>query len=156
GFDVDTYAAGVRLNAHIASLGTRPASPGRSTVVVVGAGFTGIEVATEMPEKLRRALANGAGRVILVDPNPVVGATIVDHERPVICDALTSRGAETRLGVKVSAIDANTVTIASGEIIPAQTVVWCGGMLANALTQALPCAGAAMVRAAVDAFMRVA
>lgn len=57
GFDVDTYGAGVRLNAHIASLGARPASQGRSTVVVIGAGFTGIEVATEMPEKLRRVLA---------------------------------------------------------------------------------------------------
>jgi NADH dehydrogenase len=74
-FDVDTYAAAVRLNAHIAALGARPALPGRSTVVVVGAGFTGIEVATEMPVKLSRALANGDQRVILVDPNPLVGGT---------------------------------------------------------------------------------
>src|SRR5262249_60002777 len=34
GFNVDTYAAGVRLNAHISALGATPASPGRSTVVV--------------------------------------------------------------------------------------------------------------------------
>jgi NADH dehydrogenase len=156
GFDVDTYAAGVRLNAHIASLGTRPAAPGRSTVVVVGAGFTGIEVAAEMPAKLRRALSNGAGRVILVDPNPVVGATIGDHARPVICDALTSLGIETRLGAKLSAIDANAVTLASGEIIPAQTVVWCGGMRANPLAAALPGTRDALGRLAVDPFMRVA
>lgn len=156
GFDVDTYAAGVRLNAHIASLGTRPASPGRSTVVVVGAGFTGIEVATEMPEKLRRALSNGAGRVILIDPNPVVGATIGDHARPVICNALTSLGIETRLGAKLIAIDANGVTLACGDIIPAQTVVWCGGMRANPLTAALPGTRDALGRLAVDPFMRVA
>jgi NADH:quinone reductase (non-electrogenic) len=156
GFDVDTYAAGVRLNAHIASLGTRPASQGRSTVVVIGAGFTGIEVATEMPEKLRRVLANGAGRVILVDPNPVVGATIGDHARPVICDALMSLGIETRLGVKVNAIDASAVTFASGEIIPAQTVVWCGGMRANPLMAALPGTRDGLGRLAVDPFMRVA
>src|SRR5215216_778106 len=72
-FDVDTYAAAIRLNAHIATLGTRAASPGRSTVVIVGAGFTGIEVATEMPVKLIRALASGDYRIILVDPHPVVG-----------------------------------------------------------------------------------
>src|SRR5262245_34384637 len=42
-FDVDTYSAATRLNAHIAALRTSPMSPGRSTVVVVGAGFTGIE-----------------------------------------------------------------------------------------------------------------
>jgi NADH:ubiquinone reductase (H+-translocating) len=156
GFDVDTYAAGVRLNAHIASLGARPASQGRSTVVVVGAGFTGIEVATEMPAKLRHALANGAGHVILLDPNPVVGATIGEHARPVICDALASLGIETRLGAKVSAIDANGVTLASGETIPAQTVVWCGGMRANPVAAALPGTHDALGRLAVDAFMRVA
>jgi len=154
-FDVDTYAAGVRLNAHIASLGTRPPSQGRSTIVVVGAGFTGIEVATEMPEKLRHALANGAGRVILLDPNPLVGATIGDHARPVICDALTSLGIETRLGAKVSAIDASAITLASGDIIPTQTVVWCGGMRANPLTTALPGTRDALGRLAVDPFMRV-
>ena len=154
-FDVDTYAAGVRLNAHIASLGARPPSQGRSTIVVVGAGFTGIEVATEMPEKLRHALANGAGRVILLDPNPLVGATIGDHARPVICDALTSLGIETRLGAKVSAIDASAITLASGDIIPTQTVVWCGGMRANPLTTALPGTRDALGRLAVDPFMRV-
>jgi NADH:ubiquinone reductase (H+-translocating) len=156
GFDVDTYAAGVQLNAHIASLGARPASQGRSTVVVVGAGFTGIEVATEMPAKLRHALANGAGHVILLDPNPVVGATIGEHARPVISDALASLGIETRLGAKVSAIDANAVTLASGEIIPAQTVVWCGGMRANPVAAALPGTHDALGRLAVDAFMQVA
>jgi len=34
-FDVDTYSAAVRLNAHIAALSANPTSPGRSTVVVV-------------------------------------------------------------------------------------------------------------------------
>jgi NADH dehydrogenase len=59
-FDVDTYSAAVRLNAHIAALGRRPCAAGRSTVVVVGAGFTGIEVATEMPGKLARAFERRA------------------------------------------------------------------------------------------------
>ena len=56
----------------------------------------------------------------------------------------------------MSAIDANAVTLASGEIIPAQTVVWCGGMRANPLTAALPGTRDALGRLAVDAFMRVA
>jgi NADH:quinone reductase (non-electrogenic) len=154
-FDVDTYAAGVRLNAHIAALGERPTSPGRSTAVVIGAGFTGIEVATEMPEKLRHALGNGAVRVILVDHNPVVGATLGVHPRPAIMDALTSLGIETRLGVKVTAIDENAIALSSGEIIPAQTVVWCGGMRASPLVAALPGTHDALGRLAVDDFMQV-
>jgi NADH dehydrogenase len=56
-FDVDTYGEAVRLNSHLQSLPRRPESPGRLTVVVVGAGLTGIEAAAEMPGKLRAAMA---------------------------------------------------------------------------------------------------
>src|SRR5215469_14599209 len=38
GFDVDTYAAAVRLEAHLATLRAQDDRPGRSTVVVVGGG----------------------------------------------------------------------------------------------------------------------
>ena len=155
-FDVDAYAAAVRLNAHIAALGTRPVSPGRSTVVVVGAGFTGIEVATAMPGKLTRALGADDNRVILVDPNPVVGATIGDQARPVICEALPALGIETRLNAKVAAIDAHGLALASGEVIPAQTIVWCAGMRASRITAMLNGAHDKLGRLAVDQFMRVA
>lgn len=137
-FDVDTYAAAVRLNAHIASLGAMPPSPGRSTVVVVGAGFTGIEVATEMPVKLGHALPNDHYRIILVDPNLAVGATIGDHARPVICEALSALNIETRLGAKIAACDTMGIALESGETIPTQTVVWCAGMRPSPLTETLP------------------
>src|SRR5277367_3039154 len=35
-FDVDTYDAGCRLNAHIAALPSREPTPGRDTVLVIG------------------------------------------------------------------------------------------------------------------------
>jgi NADH dehydrogenase len=155
-FDVDTYSAAVRLNAHIGALATSPTSSGRSTVVVMGAGFTGIEVATEMPSKLSRALPTGKHRVILVDHNPVVGATIGAHARPVICEAITALGIETRLGTKISRVDARGVSLASGEFIPAQTTVWCGGMRASPLAAMLPGARDRLGRVAADGFMRVA
>ena len=47
------------------------------------------------------------------------------------------------------------VTLSSGEIIPAQTVVWCGGMRACPLAAALPGTHDALGRLAVDDFMRV-
>jgi NADH:ubiquinone reductase (H+-translocating) len=153
-FDVDTYAAAVRLNTHIASLGATPPSPGRSTVVVVGAGFTGIEVATEMPVKLRRALPNDDYRIILVDPNPAVGATIGDHARPVICEALSALNIETRLGAKIIAGDSMGIALDSGETIPTQTVVWCAGMRPSPLAETLPGARDRSGRLVVDEFMR--
>jgi NADH:ubiquinone reductase (H+-translocating) len=155
-FDVDTYSSAVRLNAHIAALGTRPTSPGRSTVVVVGAGLTGIEVATEMPSRLRHALPADDHRVILVDHHPGVGVTIGAQARPVICEALAALGIEARLSTKATAIDATGIALASGEIIPTQTVVWCAGMRASPLAAVLPGARDRLGRIAVDPFMRVA
>jgi NADH:ubiquinone reductase (H+-translocating) len=153
-FDVDTYAAAVRLDAHLAALGAQAASEARSTVVVVGAGFTGIEVATEMPSKLDFAGVTGDRRIILVDPNPVVGVTIGDDARPVINEALSALRIETRLGVTVTAIDANAIALSSGEIIPTQTVVWCAGMRASPLAQTLNLDRDRHGRVIVDQFMR--
>jgi NADH:ubiquinone reductase (H+-translocating) len=131
-FDVDTYAAAVRLNEHLAALGKAGPLPGRSTVVVVGAGFTGIEVAAEMPRQLARVdIADP--RVVLVDPSPMLGATMGDDARPVIGEALAKLGVETRLGVRVNALDGAGVTLSSGDIIAARTVVWCAGMAASPL-----------------------
>jgi NADH:ubiquinone reductase (H+-translocating) len=154
GFDVDTYQAAVELDAHLAALGRRSPSGAAATVVVVGAGFTGIEVAAEMPDRLARAGITGGRRVILIDPNPVVGATFGVHGRPVINEALTALGIETRLNVGISAIDAASITLVSGEIIPTGTVVWCAGMRASPLAATLPVARDGLGRLTVDQFMR--
>ncbi|WP_027552732.1 NAD(P)/FAD-dependent oxidoreductase [Bradyrhizobium sp. Cp5.3] len=156
GFDVDTYAAALRLKAHLAVLGRSAPSPGRATVVVVGAGFTGIEVAAEMPARLTRAGITGGRRVILVDPNPVVGATIGEHARPVIETALSSLEVGTRLGVRVESIAAAGIRLSSDEVIATQTVVWCAGMRASPLAASLPGARDRLGRLLVDPFMRVA
>jgi len=153
GFDVDTYAAALKLEAHLAALGRREVQ-GRATVVVVGAGFTGVEVATEMPARLEKVGLRDDARVILVDPNPVVGATFGDHGRPVINEALSSLGVETRLGVGVDRIEADGIKLSSGEFIAAGTVVWCAGMRPSPLAASLPGERDRAGRLVVDAFMR--
>lgn len=155
-FDVDTYAAALRLEDHLTSLGRGAPSPGRSTVVVVGAGFTGIEVAAEMPDRLARAGIAGNRRIILVDPNQAVGATIGDRARPVIETALSSLEVEMRLGVRVASIEAAGVRMSSGEFIPTQTVIWCAGMRASRLAGNFVGARDRLGRLLVDPFMRVA
>ena len=153
GFDVDTYAAAVRLNDHLAALGSLGSSTESSTVVVVGAGFTGIEVASEMPGRLAHAgIANP--RVILIDPNPVIGATMGESGGPVVNKALSALGVETRLGVKVDAVEAAGVALTNGEFIPTRTVVWCAGMKASPLAASLAGERDRYGRLAVDRFMR--
>jgi len=159
-FNVDSYDAGVRLNKHVAALPMAPAGPGQYTVLVLGAGLTGIEAACEMPVKLRDAVAR-AGissahlRTILADHAPHVGSNMGDSARPVIEQALESLGIERRTGVAVKSIDAHGVTLVGGERIEADTVVWTAGMRADLLTEQFAAQRDRFGRLPVDQYLRV-
>ena len=56
GFSVDQLDDAIALDHHLSNLAKRPSSAARDTVVVCGGGFTGIEMATEMPSRLRAIL----------------------------------------------------------------------------------------------------
>lgn len=148
-FDVDTYAAAMVLNEHIAGL-----PKGASTVLVVGGGLTGIEAAAEMPGKLRAA-GIAAPRVILADHAPRIGSDMGAEAVPVIEEALQALGVEQRGGVSVAAIDATGATLQDGERIEAATVVWCAGMRAHPLTAAFPVERDRLGRLPVDPTLKI-
>jgi NADH dehydrogenase len=158
-FDVDTYDGALRLDTHLRDLIHESATQESFTVVIVGAGLTGIEAATEMTEKLAAILTGakvaGTGKVILVDHHPVVGSDMGDGARYAIETALDNLNIETLTGVSIAAVDGYGVTLASGEVIPARTVVWCAGMRANPLTASFPVDRDRFGRIPVDEFMRV-
>jgi NADH dehydrogenase len=159
GFDVDTYDGAARLRQHLLDLPTRSNSSGQYTVLIVGAGLTGIEVATEMPGRLRTIMAeNKTGRsprIILADHQPHLGSDMGDSARPVIEEALASLGVEARAGIEVISMTSTGATLKSGEVIQAETVIWCAGMRANPLTQVFPVERDRMGRIPVDEFLRV-
>jgi len=148
-FDIDTYQAAMRLNAHIAKLPT-----GGSTVLVVGGGLTGIEAAAEMPAKLRAAGIT-APRVILADHAPRIGSDMGDEAVPVIEEALRVLGVEMRGGVSIAAVDARGATLQGGERIETETVVWCAGMRAHPLTSAFPVERDRLGRLPVDSTLKI-
>jgi NADH dehydrogenase len=156
GFDVDTHDGATRLADHLAGLAARPPSTAAATAVVVGAGLTGIEIACELPARLRKILGdNAAPRVVLVDRNAHVGSDMGEHARPVIEAALAGNGVEAITGVGATAVDATGVTLSSGQVLPAATVVWCAGMRANPLTAQIPGTRDRLGRLVVDDYLRV-
>ncbi len=138
-FNVDQVADAAHLEAHVFSLASRPESAARNTVVVAGAGFTGIETAAEMPARLREAFGKDAAvNVIMVERNTDIGPDLGAGPRPVITQALTELGVKWKLGSGVAAVDAKGVTLENGERIEADTVIWTAGARASALTSQIP------------------
>jgi NADH:ubiquinone reductase (H+-translocating) len=154
-FSVDTYPEAIKLNAHLQALGDRPDSPGKYTVLVVGAGLTGIEAAAEIPTKLRSEQFPQPIRVILADHSAVIGSDLGDSARPVILEALAAMQIETRTGVSIVSIDATGATLNTGEVIPAATVIWTAGMRANPLTRLFPVEGNSLPDGKTDCWGRL-
>ncbi|WP_416982604.1 NAD(P)/FAD-dependent oxidoreductase [Streptomyces sp. T028] len=158
-FDIDTLPAAAALDHHLRRLPDRTSSMGRYTAVVVGAGFTGVELATALGERLRAVAARqGAAedvRVVLVDLADVVGPELGPGPRPVIDDAIDELKIERRLGRTVAAVTRQDVTLSDGEVIPAATVVWTAGMAASPLTAQIPGERDRLGRLSVDAHLRV-
>jgi NADH:ubiquinone reductase (H+-translocating) len=109
-FDVDTYESALALDRH---LGTLPAG---ATITIIGSGFTGLELATELATRFR---------VVLIERAPVLAPSLGEGPRAVIARALDDVGVEVRLGAELDRIGDGTT-------------VWCGGMVANPLTRTLP------------------
>lgn len=155
GFDVDTYDGAVKLQRHLTALARHREMPSASTVVVVGAGLTGIETACELPARLAALSGNTRSQVILVDHNPHVGSDMGTSARPVIEAALAANGVQTRLSVSVTAVDEHELTLSTGEGLATSTVVWCAGMRANPLTADLGVECDRLGRLPVDDYLRV-
>jgi NADH:ubiquinone reductase (H+-translocating) len=138
-FNVDQLTAAKALESHIASLANRPETLARNTVVVAGGGFTGIETAAGMPERLRNVLGKDTNiRVVVIEQAPEIGPELGPIPRPVIESALAECGVEIVTGVAVAEIDANGITTASGERIESNTVIWTAGARANPLAAQIP------------------
>ncbi len=154
-FDVDTMPAAARLEAHIARLPVRPGGAGRFTAIVIGGGFTGIEIATELPARLRRVAGADPVRVVLVERAGSVGPELGPGPRPEILAALEHAGVEIRLDASLHSLDREQAVLADGTVIPARTVVWTAGMRASALTEQVPGSRDGLGRLRVDEHLRV-
>lgn len=154
GFDVDSHAGACRLAAHLADLARGPPSPARDTVVVAGAGFTGLETAAEMPGRLSRLLGR-AGRVVLLEAGAQLGATMGEDARPAIAEALAALSVEVRTGTRLAELGPDRAVLDDGSVIPTATTILCAGMRANPLTAELPVPRDRLGRVEVDDRMRV-
>ncbi|KAI1196993.1 FAD-containing subunit of NADH dehydrogenase [Nemania serpens] len=155
-FSVDQMEDAVKLDRHLQSLPSKPSGKARNTVVVCGGGFTGIEVVTELPARLRAVLGEKAEfRVVVVERSQDIGPDLGSGLRPYIAKSLEDMGVEVKLGNGVVALDAEGVTLSSGERIETLTAIWTAGVAATPLTKQVSDNRDAFGRLHVDQDLRV-
>ncbi|MGM4921375.1 NAD(P)/FAD-dependent oxidoreductase [Tardiphaga sp. 804_B3_N1_9] len=156
GFSVDQLSDAIALDQHLHDLAKQPPSKARDTVVVAGGGFTGIEVATEMPARLRAILGRDTNpHVVIVERNAAIAPDMGAGPRPHIEDALHVLGVERRLGIGVTSLERSGVTLSNGDYIESATVIWAAGMRAAPLTAQIPAGRDSFGRLFVDRDLHV-
>jgi NADH dehydrogenase len=157
-FDIDTFEAAARFDAHLESLLHNTSQPDQHTFVIIGAGFTGIELACELRQRIRLhsspEIARSA-RVVLIEREAVAGPQLGSGPRPVIEAALRDAGVELLLKTRVIRMDGEGVELEGGAQIAAKTVVSTSGLRANRLSQTINVPLDALGRIRVDPHLAV-
>ena len=114
------------------------------TIVVVGGGPTGVELAGAFAELVRRVLRKdfrridpAQARVILIEAGPRLLAHLPPGLSASAQRQLEKLGVEVRVGAKVKTITQGRVEPENGQIIEAENIIWAAGVSASPLTPKL-------------------
>ena len=149
-FPMYTLPDAVRLKDHVlarweaADKDPSLIDDGALNVVVVGGGPTGVESAGALAELYRGVFARDypkipqdKARVVLVEAGPEVFSMFKPDIRAYTEKALTKRTVEVMTGETVASVSPSRVTLKSGTVLDAHTLVWGAGLQANRLVQSL-------------------
>jgi NADH dehydrogenase len=108
------------------------------TMVVIGGGPTGVELAGAIIELLRKTLSGEfrridptKSRVILIEAGPRLLAVFPERLSAATRKSLEAMGVEVRTGTAVTDCDEDGVTLDGGERIETATIAWAAGVTAS-------------------------
>lgn len=114
------------------------------TIVVVGGGPTGVELAGAFAELTRTVLARDfrrvdprRARVLLIESSPTILNAFPDSLAASAREQLEVIGVEVRTGARVEHITAGRVELSDGSVIEAANILWGAGVGASPVTRSL-------------------
>lgn len=113
-----------------------PVRRGQLHVTIIGAGATGTELSAELHHTTRNVVAFGLDkiepdkdiRITLIEAAPRIVPALPERLSTATADVLRGLGIDVRTGARVTSVSAEGVTLASGELIPSELVVWSAGV----------------------------
>ena len=115
------------------------------TFVVVGGGYTGVELVSEMHDFLfhyvaerYRGIPRADIRLVVLEAAPEILRGVHPKLAQHAAKRLRVEGIEIRLGAKVTRCFPDGIEINGSEIISAETLIWTAGVRAHPLVEALP------------------
>ena len=137
-FNVDTFDDATAFDRHIRGLSNADFSTQASkTFVVVGGGFTGLEVITALPQRIGNLSANVTTEFnfILIDRSTELAPSYSVEAQKYIQDQLKASNINLMLGEELERIESGKIILKTGKAIVTDTVVWATGLVASPLTR---------------------
>ncbi len=116
------------------------------TFVVIGGGYTGIEVAAELNDfidssrRYYRNISSEKVKVVVVDPGDRIMHEMSDSLGEYGLQLLKKRGMEFRLNTRVSKVTTHGLEFEGGDLIETCTPIWAAGTSPQSVIANLPCA----------------
>lgn len=148
-FELKTLSDAVNIRNHVLKLFERAVwtadenlREALTTIVVVGGGPTGLEMAGAMHELYSHVLKKEyphmtPPRVILAEAANSLLLAYPEHLREAALRQVQSLGVEVELGSAVQAVEKDKVYLKDGRIIATHTVIWSAGVKASPLAEML-------------------
>jgi NADH dehydrogenase len=139
---LDTPEQAERFNRRILNACIRayaqpgPVRPGQLHVAIIGAGATGTELSAELHHAARGLVAFGLDKIdpekdfkiTLIEAAPRILPALPERLSVATANILKSIGVEMRVGSAVTSVSDKGVTLANGDFIPSELVVWAAGV----------------------------
>jgi len=116
------------------------------TFVVIGGGYTGIEVAAELNDfidssrRYYRNISSEKVKVVVVDPGDRIMHEMSESLAEYGLQLLKKRGMEFRLNTRVSKVTTHGLEFEGGDLIETCTPIWAAGTSPQSVIANLPCA----------------
>ena len=150
-FPLKTLPDAVRLRNHVLAMfesadsGEVSADEGALTMVAIGGGSTGVEMAGALSELIATNLVTdfpnldmAAASVVLVEMTDHLLGGFSSGSQAEAVRALRAKGVDVRFDTKVAEVSAGGVTFEDGSTIATRTVVWTAGVRANPVAASFP------------------